>query len=619
MVNQETGQGRRIRLYVAWRPLALLFTGLMVLGYFCAAAALALWLDRRPHNQVTFADLALPWRWSDIQEIRGTGFAQHGMAELAAGNTARAIFTLGRALSLQPDNLGARLALARFYAEARYYDGVRRTLPPQFEFGFARGAAELLFEQARQADDHTLILETSRELRARVEPGSEDDQWLVEQQAEALMGREAFDAAADLLMELDSPSSTSRGRTVQALVAAERFDEAWAIADAVAPALPGMEPVGLRLKALVKGGQGDRDALLELVSEIRDRDPLKPLGWVFGIEGLAAAEMNPEAERWIGDFLNRFGAQPGVVNQMLARVAMTNNPAILRYTMRRIEEWQKPNVNQRVALAMVLIHSAEWEALEEDFADLLAVENPGAPLAVWLQAVTEAVRPDNPPHLLEALLGRGPPQLMFARAMAHGFATAERWELVKLVVDSALRAHQYSVSLQRYGEQAEAALQTAAEDTRAGDLVAATRFDYTEKDVPRIKFTLRRAVEAEQWDDAETMIRQIRRERPVWLRDVQTSLDWAEAHVAATRSDYDRLTILAPAVLTQDGELAGWFTDQAELAVERGYESSAIRLLRIVLEKEKFYHRARALLKELTEVPEPEDGEDGAEDAPTNP
>jgi hypothetical protein len=148
-------------------------------------------------------------------------------------------------------------------------------------------------------------------------------------------------------------------------------------------------------------------------------------------------------------------------------------------------------------------------------------------------------------------------------------------------------------------------------------MIEARSFEFTERDVPRVRFELRRAVENENWDLAESMIREIRRNRPAWMSEVQKSLDYAEAHVAAARRDYDRLVILAPAVLTRDPDLSAWFTDQAELAVDQGAGSVAIRLLRIVLEKDKFFHRARVRLKELTEVPEPAADESG--DGPAQP
>ena len=83
-------------------------------------------------------------------------------------------------------------------------------------------------------------------------------------------------------------------------------------------------------------------------------------------------------------------------------------------------------------------------------------------------------------------------------------------------------------------------------------------------------------------------------------------LDWSEAHLAAATGDFEILRLVAPAVIRRDGEMVGWVTDQAELAVDAGRPSFAIELLEVVLTEEKFYHRACKILQELTLVVEPE-------------
>lgn len=161
-----------MRLYLKYRPLALSLATLMLVGYLGAAIALSLWLDRRPHNLVKFGDVALPWRWSQLNDLRGEGFARAGLAEIEAGNVNRGLFYLRRGLGLKPDNAEARMALAKLYASAGHYAGVRRTLLPQMELGYSRGGAEFLFSQASVADDHPTVVEVAGDLRNFVEPGS---------------------------------------------------------------------------------------------------------------------------------------------------------------------------------------------------------------------------------------------------------------------------------------------------------------------------------------------------------------------------------------------------------------------------------------------------------------
>ena len=169
------------------------------------------------------------------------------------------------------------------------------------------------------------------------------------------------------------------------------------------------------------------------------------------------------------------------------------------------------------------------------------------------------------------------------------------------------RSGLYPSSLQLRNEQAQENLAHQVKDTRVDDALAVTGFNYTADDVPALRLQFRRMVESAEWDQLESESLRIRLQQPAWLSEIMETLDWAEAHVAAARKDFERLRIVAPRVLRDDGEMAAWFTDQAELAIEAGSIESAIRLLEVILTEEKFYHRARTILKELTLVPESED------------
>jgi hypothetical protein len=165
----------------------------------------------------------------------------------------------------------------------------------------------------------------------------------------------------------------------------------------------------------------------------------------------------------------------------------------------------------------------------------------------------------------------------------------------------------------RRGEEASQHLANRVEDTRVDDALAATGFNYAADDVPALRLQFRRRVESAEWDHLESESLRIRLQQPAWLSEIEATLDWAEAHAAAARHDFERLRIVAPRVLRDDGEMAAWFTDQAELAIEAGSTESAIRLLEVILAEEKLYHRVRTILKELTRVVEPEDAAPPAE------
>lgn len=608
LIVQETGQGKKVRLYLKYRSLALTFFALMVVGYLGSAVALTLWLDRKPHNLVTFQDVALPWRWAGLNALRGEGFARQGMAELEAENDRRGMFYIQRGLSLKPDNEQARLALGQLYADANYYEGVSRTLRPQLAIRFSREIAQLLFTHAQRADDYPYVVETAGMLRAEVEPYSEDDLWLVDQQARILLSNRKPAAALEILRASGTSSVLLKTRLVQALVETEKYDEALVVVESVTPALPGMERFRLKLQAMVRSAQGEEAATLALLDQITDGRGSMPTPWLFGIDALVKAGMNDSARIWIGDYLTRFGAQTGAVNQLLLRLANADNPAIMRYANQRIKEWRALTPNQRFALALVLIRAGEWDALAEDFADMIGDDQQSNMLNGWLNAVFAALKPDNPPELLTAFLGEGVRPIIVYQSMAQGFAQDERWDLVKLVVDAGERHHHFSASLRHWeGRAAEQLEDVVVEVSQANEASDALRFRYTEEDVPALRLDLRRSVEAANWDEIASVILRIRRQRPAWIGKIEPMLDWSEAHLAAATGDFERLRVVAPAVIRRDGEMAGWVTDQAELAVEAGHTSSAIKLLESVLAEEKFYHRARKILKGLTLVIEPDE------------
>ncbi len=608
LVVQDTGQGKKVRLYLKYRPLALSLLGLLLGGYLASAVALTVWLDRLPYNRVTFTDVVLPWRWTSLNGLRGEGFAARGLGEIEDGNLQRGIFFLQRGLSLQPDNEAARMALGRIYAQGNYYEGVRRILRPQLDFRFSVEVAELLFAQAQRADDFTYLGETAEVLRKAQQPGSEEDLWLAEQQVALQLAQDRPADAWAIIREVGIPQFRAKTLVVRALIGLGDFDEALVVAQAVAPALAGLEPRGLKLEVLIRGAQKDEEATLALLERIKHHEGANSRSpWLFGIGVLATSDLDEPARRWIGDYLIRFAAQPGAVGELIAHLVHTGNLPLLRHAMRRSAEWMTLGPNQRVPFALLLINSGEWESLADEFADVLGPGGVDNPLRPGLDAVLAAIRPGNPPELLVAYLNRQRLQFGFYRAMAQGFAETERWDLVKLVTEAGLRAYSSSVTLQDLEAQAQAALADVVADTRAADAMAvAAGVIYTEEDAPRLRLELRRGVEAEHWDGVESLIRQIRRQRPAWLSQIQPTLDWAEAHAAAAGRDYDRLLVLAPAVLRRDPAMASWLTDQAETAIATGRRSSAIRLLEAVLAEEKFYHRARANLKALTAPPEEE-------------
>ena len=77
--------GSRLRgIVITLRGVLAWLAGLAFVAYFTGALALWLWLDRRPYNYVTYADLIFPTRWSEIEKLRGKAMIDEGMDDINA-------------------------------------------------------------------------------------------------------------------------------------------------------------------------------------------------------------------------------------------------------------------------------------------------------------------------------------------------------------------------------------------------------------------------------------------------------------------------------------------------------------------------------------------------------
>lgn len=616
LINQETGQGRRVRLYVKIKPLLGCLTGLLVTSYLASALALFVWLDRNPFNKVGYLDVAMPWRWSTLNMLRGEGFSEQGAVELENGEVARGLFYLRRGLSLKPDNEPTRLALAGYYARANYYPGVERTVRPQLKFGYSRPLLELLFPQAARADDADTILEVIDAMQPFVANDAEAQEWLVEWQVRTLIFSGANGRVLEVLAEKNYFESKWDLFKVDALIAEGDLDEALLVANAMPPAFPGMFPQALRAQARVLSARQDREALLAVLEKLFQDSRQVPEPWVLGIENLVRAEWYEDAGEFIDGFMRRFGAHPETVSSMVSRVLDAGNSKGSALVLQRISDWQEPSVAERAAFIWSLIREARWDKLAEAYGDGLGDESMDEFLQPLLRALNEATSESKSVEGLEAWLGRRGLNLNLYHYLIRGLSQDERWELVKMVAVAGRRYHPASTTLVNKLEEAEARLSAIQPDLRVGEAVAAVRTTYEDSDVMKLKYDLAQLVKEGDWGEVETLVLRVRRQRAAWLSKIEPELDIADAQAGAARDDWERLARLAPSVLRRDPERMGWFLDQADRAIAQGETRRALRLVEEILSVERVNYRAHQMWKKLTAPVEPIEESQPTEDAP---
>lgn len=104
------------RFEVYHRRLLIGLAGLAFAGWLAAVTGLFFWLDRQPHNQVGWFDLAAPWRWPGLRAKRGDTAVLTALDELKARDYTSAFYNLRVGLARSPGNVDGRLMLARLMA-----------------------------------------------------------------------------------------------------------------------------------------------------------------------------------------------------------------------------------------------------------------------------------------------------------------------------------------------------------------------------------------------------------------------------------------------------------------------------------------------------------------------
>ena len=615
VISENTAQGRRVKLYYNPKPLLLIFMSLVVGGYLGCAVALIWWLDRSAFNRVGFLDVALPWRWSGMNTLRGEGFSAHGVKTLGDGKVQQGLFYLQRGLSLRPNNEEARLALTQFYAENNYYDGVRRTVTPQLEFGFSGPLAKLYVNQAVMVEDYSAVGKLIAKWRDDPTVSAEDREWMNETNFRAQMYRGDPEAALVAIDRPDTQGTKWDTMRVAALTRVGRLDEAWAVAEGLRPDFPGMFPLVGRTQAMVISEMGDVSRLRSVLDRLLEDGNLAPEAWIFAVEQTARGSFNEASEEYLKGFFRRFGARPDDVNGLVARISGTRNVEMIRKCAELAKEYQSVSINNQAMVGLFYVGEAEWGLLAKDWG--IGVEAPDelGDLQRLFHGVLAATGSDSNDEALLAALNSGRFGLGVYRELTQGFAKAELWRLVKAAAESGIRYFPYSASLAESLAKADEVLSESVPDTRVSDMMTELSRRYEEADLADLRIELIDLAATARWSDLERIVRKVHRQRPVWLSQIAAELDTADARAGAAQGDFSRLIRLAPAIIRRDGQWADWFTDQAEVAIASGEAKLAKALLQAVLTVAESDERAGELLLSLIKVPEAQEVE--VEVAPT--
>jgi tetratricopeptide (TPR) repeat protein len=316
-----------VRGFLCW-SLALLLT-----AHLAVTGGLYSIYKKKPHNQVQYADLALPWRWSGISALRGQAVLIQAKADFAARNYSDAYGALRAGLNRYPKDNAARIQLATLYLAGMRRNQSDGLLLEALKHGdpgpdFNRAAVAYI----KDSDRPERVLEfvhRARELVADDKRRGEHLRFLASAEAETLLesGRPAEAIAVVEALRPPQAELTARIRTqavLQSQGAAAAIPEVltWL---AVAPQAE--VPVAMAVGLYRQAGQfAEMDATLK---RLKDRNPTNPSFASMGVVQNLLANRTEAARAAFDDCLQRFDSDAATLETLARDIGRTGRLELL--------------------------------------------------------------------------------------------------------------------------------------------------------------------------------------------------------------------------------------------------------------------------------------------------
>ncbi len=175
------------------------------------------------NEQVRFADVALPWRWSNYERARGEAAILAARRFVAERKFAEAVSVARRGLDRSPASLPGRLLLAELYFGLRQPDMARRLLLEGLPYhGSNPEFLKPLLTYLLGRHEDALVVGQAQKLLDKVPAGSEAARLLASAAATASYSCGHYDVAEDFLKREPKLAASVTGRALAAKIEYER-------------------------------------------------------------------------------------------------------------------------------------------------------------------------------------------------------------------------------------------------------------------------------------------------------------------------------------------------------------------------------------------------------------
>lgn len=599
----ERNPGSRLRdVVISGRGILRWIAGLTMAGYLAGATALYFWFEQRPNNFVTYTDtLLLPMRWSRIQELRGRGYIEEGLADLKTRHWADAHLKLRLGLSKYPRELRARLALANFYRLSEQRPLALQTLKEGLVYGYpGRSYLTEMFKIATDGEDYDLIIAACDRF---LPTETNEHGWLLVNKLQALNGARRY-AEVLQLSELQGTSSAGISECrVIALLEQARFDEALRFLDVWLASAPSQQPVVLRLRVRAFRDLKQVERMEQAIEEFRALEPTDPKPYLYGIVQRALAGEPERATAALENYFMRFGGTQANLEMLAEPLADARQPRLLQRCLDEATAHGFPTKLYKSSMVLLLLqegNSAGARRLLDEIKPAL-VRNNFAEMFwyEWVQQIIGAVAASEeaPAAGLIGLFQSRSLPLKIYRHSSTILVRAQRLQAARAVLNQAARDYPASSTLAVIRNEIDLAI--AAREIKP-TVPAAVVTVQTEKAFFQ---NLDMAEKQKRWNDAAEIIRAMRVAKPTWLGKREAELFSAQMRVALETGDFPELLSAARLYLDGSTEHSQRVVGVARILHDRGARSDATLLLYEVFRRSPDFPPARRLRTEWEPKP----------------
>lgn len=626
--------GGRLRgIVISGRGVLAWCAGLAVVAYFTGALALWFWLERRPYNYVTYADLILPTRWSGIEKLRGQALIAEGQEDIKARKWSEGLSKLRIGIARNPDEIEGRLVLAEMFTAMK----ARKQAIEIYDGGLAkrypgRDYVEAMLKSAMQSEHFEWALRTCDRALALVgdDPklGAERS-WLIQRKLGVLLAADRADealAVAESAGESRSPALSEyrvlallkAGKPADALAFLEEWSR-WQGARA--------DQQILRLRVRAYREAGDLPAMERVLEELRALSPADPRPYVYGIVQRLLAGRTDEANAGFDQFLLRFGSRPAYLHMLAAPLAEIAERAMLERLIAHARQQGFELEPFRRFLAQVLMAKNEWSAAARVLAESEAEAKQGD-AAAWYDLMNAQIQAvldpgDGPQSRLVSLVRGRQFALSFYKDLIGNMRRAGRPATAREIVTFAQGVFPQNNEIERWREELDgelAAIRTAATaqaQAQAKPQIprsssAATTPDIAPPTAARGVLTeaefearLKELAVAGDYAGALKVIREARLAKPEWLAAREADLYRDEIRFSGRTGDVLSLRSAARFYINGDRLRSAGVIGIARELHAAGRKDEAVFLIKELIAKEPDYTVAQRLLAEWTAKPKP--------------